>query len=541
MFDSLKNIFSLSDKNNNKIDSNKNTNTYDYKNVKASHILQNNKIAIKRIFDNFSDLVIREVKITNNPEFSAMLVYLNNMIETNLIETSVIQKLTNKCEEYTYYPGTKKYSKYLFGIRDEDIYRSMGNIVDSILSGKLILFIDGLNEAMVININKPPARNIEEPKVETIIRGPREGFTESIGVNMTLIRKKIKSTNLKMESFKIGRETRTDIVITYLSNIANPKIINEVKERLNKIDIDAVIGANYIKEYLIDDPISSFPTMFSTERPDVAASKILDGRICILVDGTPLAITVPSLFPEFLISNEDYYLRFIPGTINRWIRYLSFVFTLTLPGFYLAITTFHQEVIPTPLLITFIKARSRVPYSALFECILMLLMYEILREAGIRMPRTVGQAMSVVGALVLGQAAVEAGIVSVPMVIVISVTAISSFAIPSIEMYEAVILPRFIFTLLGGFFGLLGLICGIIILFMSLISKRSFGVPYMAPLAPFIGEDFPDLIIRRPIWSKFKRPHFITGKPSFKRKPKSHIKSIKEEQSKAIKEKENKE
>ncbi|AKN31395.1 spore gernimation protein GerK [Clostridium carboxidivorans P7] len=537
MLNFLKNIFSLKSKNTDKPDLNKDTDTYEYEKTKVSHILQENKIAVKDILSDFSDLVIREVKITNNPKFGAMLVYLNNMMEAGLIEESIIEKITSKREEYTYNPGTKEYSKYLFGIRDEDIHIDMDKVIDSILSGKLILFIDGLNEAMVININKAPARSIEEPQVETVIRGPREGFNESMTTNITLIRKKIKSTKLKMETIKIGRETRTDITIAYLDTVANPRIVNEVKERLNKIDVDAIIAANYIKEYMEDDPISIFPTIFSTERPDVVATKILEGRIAVIVDGTPLVITVPSLFIEFLITNEDYYLKFVPGTINRWIRYLSFILTITLPGTYLAITTFHQEVIPTPLLITFIRARSRVPYSELLECFLMLLMYEILREAGVRMPRAVGQALSVVGALVLGQAAVEAGIVSTPMVIVVSTTAICSFSIPATDMYAAVVAPRFIFMMLGGTFGLLGLTCGIILLFMKLISKRSFGVPYMAPLAPFISEEFPDLLMRRPIWTKFKRSWLITGRSSIKRKTKSHRKSIKEEQKKAEEEK----
>lgn len=540
MLNFLKSVFSLSN-NNTTTNVNKNTDTHEYKHTKVSHILEDNKIAIKNILNNFSDLIIREVKITNNPKFGAMLVYINNMIQTGLIEESIIEKLTSKREEYTYNPGTKEYSKYLFGIRDEDVHIDMSKVIDSILSGKLILFIDGLDEAMVIDINKPPARSIEEPQVETVIRGPREGFTESMTTNITLIRKKIKSTNLKTQTFKMGWETKTDITIAYLSNIANPKIVSEVRERLNKIDVDAVISANYIKEYIEDDPLGTFPTVFSTERPDVVATKILEGRIAVIVDGTPLVITVPSLFIEFLITNEDYYLKFVPGTINRWIRYLSFILTITLPGTYLAITTFHQEVIPTPLLITFIKARSKVPYSALLECFLMLLMYEILREAGVRMPRAVGQAMSVVGALVLGQAAVEAGIVSTPMVIVVSTTAICSFSIPATDMYAAITAPRFIFMILGGTFGLLGLTCGIIILFMILISKRSFGVPYMAPLAPFISEEFPDLLMRRPIWSKFKRSRLITGKSSIKRKPESHIESIKEEQTKTMEEKKNKE
>lgn len=540
MLSFLKSTFSLKDENSDKLNSSKNIPETKNESTKVSNTLENNKVTIKNILDNFSDLIIREVKITNNPKFGAMLVYLNNMIEIDLIEESIIEKLTSKREEYTYNPGAIEYSKYLFGVRDEDIHMDMNKVIDSILGGKLILFIDGVDKAMVINVSKPPSRSIEEPQVETVIRGPREGFTETMSINVNLIRKKIKSINLKTESFRIGRETRTDITVAYLSTIANPKIVNEVRERLSRIDIDSVIAANYIKEYIEDEPLSIFPTIFSTERPDVAADKILEGRVAIIVDGTPLVVTVPSLFVEFLMSNEDYYLKFIPATINRWIRYLAFILTITLPGVFLAITTFHQEVIPRPLLITFMMARSEVPYSELVECFLMLLIYEVLKEAGVRMPRTVGQAMSVVGAVVLGEAAVEAGIVSTPMVIVVSVTAICSFAIPATDMYEAVRIPRYIFTVMGGTFGLLGVTCGIIVLFMKLISKRSFGVPYMVPLAPFISEEFPDLLMRRPVWAKFRRSWLITGKFSIKRKSESHIKSIKEDQTKDMEEKKNK-
>lgn len=537
----LKTIFSLSSNESNKANENNNTKTSQYGNSMISNILDQNKMMIKDIFSNFSDLIVREVKITNDPKYTAMLVYLNNMMETGVIEETIIDKLTDKREEYSYNPGTKEYSKYLFGIKDEDIFTDMSKVSESILNGALILFIDGLSEAMVININKPPARGIEEPQVETVIRGPREGFTESMVTNITLLRKKIKSTDLKMESFEIGRRTKTGVTIAYLSTIANPKILKELRERLNKIDVDGVIGTNYIKEYIEDDPLGTFPTIFSTERPDVAADKILQGRILIIVDGTPLIASVPAIFAEFLVTNEDYYLKFIPSTINRWIRYISFILTTTLPGIYLAITTFHQEVIPTPLLITFMKSRSKLPYSELFECFFLLLMYEILRESGVRMPRTVGQSMSIVGALVLGTAAVEAGFVSTPMVIIVSIAAVSSFAVPSTDMYSALILPRIIFTLLGGTVGLLGLTCGIIIFFIALISKRSFGVPYMVPLAPFMPKDFPDLLIRRPIWNKVRRSWLITGKSSIKRKTQPHIKTIEEEQREAMEKKESKE
>ncbi|MBC2580194.1 spore germination protein [Clostridium sp. DJ247] len=537
----FKNIFSLSDENSKNKNIQENIKTPEYENIKVSPVLEDNKQNIEKIFVNCSDFIIREVKITNNPQYTAMVAYINNMCETATIEEAVIKKLTSKSEYPSYSPGSKEYCKYLLGIRDADIYMDIIKVVDSILSGKLILFIDGINEAMVINITNPPGRSVEEPVVESVVRGPREGFTESISTNRVLIRKIIKSPNLKFELFIMGRETKTDVNIAYLSNIANEKIINKLKERLNKIDIDGVLEANYIKEYIEDEPISNFPTIYSTERPDVVATKLLEGRIAIITNGTPVVITVPAIFAEFMETTEDSYLKFIAGSINRIIRYLSFVLSLTLPGFFLAITTFHQEVIPTPLLVSFMKARADVPYPAFVECFLMLTVYEILREAGVRMPRAVGQAISVVGALVLGESAVQAGLVSTPMVIVVATTGISSFAVPSTDMSTAIIFPRFIFLFLGGFTGLLGLLCGIVILCMKLISIRSFGIPYMEPLAPIVPNELPNIVIRRPLWTKLRRSWFITGKESIRRKESSHIKSIKEGDKKAIGQKKNKE
>ena len=534
MLNFLKNMFSLSDENSKNENTNENTKTLEYENTTVSDTLEHNKKIIHAIFSNCSDLIIREVKITNNPQFGAMLVYINNMTKAGLIEETIIQKLTQKNEIYAYNPNSKKYSQYLLGVRDEDIFMDMSKVVESILSGKLVLFIDGINEALIININNPPGRNVEEPQVESVIRGPREGFTESIATNIALIRKKIKSTNLKMESYIIGRETRTDVVIAYLSNIANEKIVSEVKERLNKIDIDAVLSANYIKEYIEDEPTGVFPTINSTEKPDVLAGKLLEGRIAIIIDGTPLVITVPAIFIEFLVTNEDYNFKFIPATVNRWIRYISLIISTTLPGIYLAITTFHQELIPTPLLITFMKTRSDVPYPASVECFIMLFAYEILREAGVRMPKAVGQSISVVGAVVLGQAAVEAGIVSTPMVLLVAITSISAFAVPSTDMTAALILPRFLLLFLGSILGLLGVTSGIVVVCIKLISIRSFGVPYMGPIAPFISNEIADVFVRRPIWVKFRRSWLITRKHSVKRKLKSHIKSIKEEHKKAM-------
>jgi len=514
MLNSIKNFFSLSEDNNkNQAISHKNIQE-EYKNLKISNKLEENRKNINNIFDKCTDLIIKEFKIASNAKFGAILVYIDNMIDTTIFEEAIIERLINEKVEYSYPPNSKEYSQYVLGIGDNNIFQELIKVVDSILDGKVVLFVDGINEAIVIDITDPPGRAVEEPQSESVLRGPKEGFTESISSNITLLRKKIKSTNFKMEEFRIGRDTKTKVIIVYLSNKVDPKIVNEVKERINKIDIDEVLESNYIKEFIGDEPTSNVPTIFSSERPDVIAAKLLQGRIAILTDGTPIVLTVPSLFIEFFLSNEDYYLNFVAATFNRWIRYISFVISMTLPGFYVAITTFHSELIPTSLLVTLIKARYGVPYPALIECLLMLSVYELLREAGIRMPRALGQTISVVGALVLGQAAVEAGLVSAAMVIVISLTALSSFTLPSIDMSLALTYPRLIFLLLGGTLGLVGLTCGMIILFLRLTSLRSYGIPYLNPLAPIQGKKLANIFIRSPLLTKFKKSWFIRRKKS---------------------------
>ncbi|SHE34036.1 spore germination protein KA [Caldanaerobius fijiensis DSM 17918] len=507
------------------------------KDVNIAKNLDDNEKYIKTIFDKCSDIVIRKFNIANNPNYKAALIYIDGMIQQNIIEESIIKRLTNKNADHTYNPGSEKYSKYLLGIKDEDIYEKMDNAIEAILNGNPVLFINGISKALNVNLKNPPGRNIEEPTTETVVRGSREGFSESIRINTCLLRKKIKNVNLKMECLKIGKQTKTDVVISYLANIANHKIVNEVKERLSKIDIDSVLDSNFIEEYIDDHPLSFFPTIFRTEKPDVAAGKLLEGRIAIIVDGTPTVLTVPAIFAEFIQTGEDYYMRFIPATLNRWLRYFSFFLSLTLPGFYVALVTFHQELVPTSLVVTIIKARAGVPLPSLWECFMMLLAYEILREAGVRMPRAVGQAVSVVGALVLGQAAVEAGLVSTPMVIVTALTGIASFTIPSPEMNMALTYPRFILLFLGGTLGILGLTCGLLIMLMNLISMRSFGVPYMGPIVPLIMEELPDIAIRAPLWSTIRRPKLITWKRDNRRQTITRISSIKQEQEKATQQK----
>lgn len=486
--------------------------------IYVSSILDINKNTLKNIFNNCEDVIIREINIASNCKYPAFAVYIANLTPSELIEKFIVNKLTELHFVENSDLNDTKYYENLFGVGKSDTFEDMNEVIDLVLEGTIALFIDGINKSITINLKNPPGRSIDKPDTELSLRGPKEALTESADVNIALIRKRLKNRYLKIEKTRLGTNTKTDIIIAYLENIANPKIVSEVKNRINQVNTDSIFDSNDLQEYISDTRKGIFPTTFTTERPDSVVSKLLEGRIAIITDGSSCAITAPAVFLEFLQVSEDYYLRYIPTTVNRWIRYFLFFISILLPGFYVAIITFHQELIPTSLLITIIKGRSNVPFPTLLETISMVFAFDALREAGLRMPRALGQAISIVGALVLGEAAVSAGLVSELMVIVVAFTGISSFTLGYPEMYMSISVPRYIFVILGGTLGLLGLNCGLIALIINFTAKRSFGVPYMAPLMPLVKDELDDAIIRAPIPSMKNRPKIMTWVRSIRRK-----------------------
>ena len=379
-------------------------------------------------------------------------------------------------------------------------------LYNQILSGNTIILLDGYGKFLIINTYGPKGRSITEPTSQTIIRGPKDAFTENFQANISLLRRRIKDKSFKIESMTIGSITKTSVVIVYLDKIAKPEIINEVKSRLSQIKVDGLLESSYIEELTKDDPYSIFPTFLNSEKPDSVVAGLLEGKVAIIVDGTPYVLTVPALFVDFLQVSEDYYHQFFIASLTRLLRVVSLFLTLTVPALYIALTTYHHEMIPTSLLISIAAQREGVPFSAFVEAMLMELVYEILREAGIRMPRAIGSAISIVGALVLGQAAVQAGIISAVVVIIVSITAIASSAIPNYSISNAIRLFRFILMVLAASFGLYGIFVGMIGLILHLSKLKSFGVPYLTPIAPRIAKDNKDTIVRFPLWKMRYRP-----------------------------------
>jgi len=322
-----------------------------------------------------------------------------------------------------------------------------------------------------------------------------------------------------MKSMKIGSYTNTDVVIAYIEGLADHTLIEEVENRLQRIEIDSVLESGYIEELIEDNSYSPFPQLVNTERPDVAAANLLEGRVVILVDGTPFVLIAPISFFSLLQSPEDYYQRYMISSIIRILRFVFMVLSLLLPSLYVAVLTYHQEMVPTALLISVASSRESVPFPALVEALMMEVTFEALREAGVRLPKQVGAAVSIVGALVIGQAAVQAGLVSAPMVIVVAITGVSSFMVPHYTQGIALRMLRFPIILLAGTLGLLGVMLGVITIVVHLCTLRSFGIPYLTPIAPVKGRELKDALIRAPWWKMDTRPHLTGEFNSYRQSP----------------------
>lgn len=484
--------------------------------------IQINVSNLKDMLGKSSDIVIREFDFhIEKLNIKACICFLNGAGNRKMINEYILKPLMTNKPDINDDKSLIKGKGAFYYIKDNilnsaDIteVKNFDKSIEAVLSGDAILFIDGYARVLSVNVKDWSKRSIEQPETEINIRGSHEGFVELVGINISLLRRIIKNRNLVFEEFSIGKQTHTKIYITYIDGIVNPQIIQEVKKRLNHIYIDSILESGYIEELIEDNPLSPFATIGNSEKPDKVAAKLLEGRIAILCDGSPTILTVPYLFIEAFQSTEDYYSRAFLSSLMRLLRLLAYLITLILPAFYIAITTFHQEMIPTVLIITFASSREGVPFPVFIEVMISETIFMLLRESGIRMPRAVGSAVSIVGTLVIGQSAVEAGIIGAPMVIITALTAIASFIIPSI--YDAIIIFRFILIFLAGAFGLFGIFIGLICMACHMCSLRSFGTPYMSPLGPQNTDGLKDSLIRAPLWLMNKRPTSITWRDSIR-------------------------
>jgi spore germination protein KA len=466
---------------------------------------------IKNRLGNPTDLIIREFEFELEQKVTATLIFLEEMNDTQLLSEFILDPLMKLTSAKQSTPVPVEHA--LHYIKQNAL--ALGRVLDieteeelleALLAGLSVLLVEGNTKGLKMGTNGGKMRNIEEPTSEVVIRGPKEAFTESMKTNLSLIRRKVRSPDLRIEKFVVGDITRTDLAIVYMDNIVNPLIVEEIKERIEQVKTDGVLETGQLEEFIQDETVTVFPQLMSTERPDVVIGNILEGRVGIIVNGTPFSLIAPTQFIQFFQSSEDYYMRYDISTFLRLLRFSVFIISLIAPSIYIALTTFHQAMIPTTLLFGIAAQREGVPFPAIAEALVMEITFEILREAGIRMPRAVGVAVSIVGALVLGQAAVQAGLVSPAMVIVVGITAVASFAIPSFAVATSARLLRFPLMIISSVFGFYGLTLALIVIVAHLTSLRSFGIPYLSPFAPIQIQDLKDSLFRFPITHLFKRP-----------------------------------
>ncbi|MDD4263203.1 MAG: spore germination protein, partial [Firmicutes bacterium] len=348
-------------------------------------------------------------------------------------------------------------------------------------------------------------------------RGPRESFTEALRINTSLIRRKIINPNLVFESVTLGKVTKTAVNIVYIKGLAKENLVQEVRRRIKEIDVDGIFDTGYIEQLIEEHPYSPFATTGYTEKPDVLAAKILEGRVGVLVDGSPNALSIPLLFVEKFQTSEDYYSRPLFSSFIRIIRFISFLISIASPAIYVILVSFQSELLPTQLLVTFANAVEGTPFPAVVEVSIMMLFIEILREAGVRMPRPIGPAVGIVGSLVMGESAVSSGLIGQPLVIVIALTAITSYIIPT--LYDESALLRMLLFLFSAFFGIIGLVSSTILVLIHLATLQPFGIPFMSPIMPLEGEDLKDTFVRAPLWFQKRRPKALGGSVRMGDKP----------------------
>lgn len=477
-----------------------------------SEKLDDNAANLHLLLEHCSDAVFKEFTFGPKRQTRGLAIFFDGLVDKTEIEFHLIKSLVSELKENCDDPNSK-HTDIIKQIKDSVVsiaeikpVENLGDVCHHIGSGDTVILIDGSSRGLVAGTRSWKGRSVESPENEVVVRGPKEAFTETMRFNTAMLRRRIKSTNFKIESLVLGRITKTDVVICYIDSIASTELVAEVKKRLSKIDIDGVLDTGYLEEFLEDNHFTIFPQVEYTEKPDRVCGHLLEGQVCIMVDGSPIALIVPTTFPRFWISSEDYYERYIPASLIRILRFSSLFIALLLPSLFVATITYHQEMIPPPLYQTIAATREGVPFPAFVEALMLEITFELLREAGVRLPHAIGPAISIVGALIIGDAAVKAGLVSTPMVVVIAFTGIASFIVPSYNAGIAIRIARFGFLFVAGFMGLFGIVITLLLLLIHMASLRSFGLSYLSPIAPFNKREMTDILVRRPWYLTIFRP-----------------------------------
>ncbi|USF29615.1 spore germination protein [Clostridium sp. MD294] len=478
--------------------------------------LEKNIAVIENAFQYCGDIVKRRFFVGEKKEIAVYMVYTDNIVNGSAIEESILTNIMNRCRIDGKKEGMlKRLNEEVIAIGEMTEVKTFQEIFDAVLLGDTILLMDGNDIALQASTKGFPSRGVSEAKTEVVVQGPKDAFTEIGATNIVLIRRRIRDTKLKVKRTKVGKRSKTDVAILYIEDIVRKEILQEVENRINQIDIDVILDSGYIDQLLENRWLSPFPQLQMTERPDKASSALLEGRVVIVIDNTPFVVIAPATLNVFFQAAEDYYDRWEIMSFIRLIRYCAGFLAVALPGLYIALTVFHPSMIPTNLALKIAETRQNIPFPAVGEILIMELAFELLREAGIRLPSPVSSTIGIVGGIIIGQAAVEAGIVSPSVVIVSALTGICTFVIPNIALVSGLRLTKYIVLLFSAILGLYGFWLALILMLIHMASLKSFHIPFLYPFCSASVNNYNDLedsIFRLPLWFMKKRPIFSNDK-----------------------------
>lgn len=480
--------------------------------TKITPSLSENIAHMEKLFSVCDDIKKKQMNLGKNGDVPCYLTFIEVSVDMGTSALSEVLKYLRTIEKEEIYDVL---SQNALGISDATFFSTIEEAADGLLTGETILFVDGFAQAVKIPDDGYPRMSLSEADSEKVIRGSNEGFSDSVKQNAALIRKRVRSPKVKVKQLKTGIRSNTNVYLVYMDDLVYPGLLKEIERRMDGFEIDGVLDSGVIEQLTEEKWYSPFPQFQTTERPDRAAMSILEGRVILLVDNSPVALILPTDYNSFIRTSDDYYNRFEIASFGRMLRYVASFFAMTLPGLYLAVTNFHTQILPTTLLLSFADARRGVPFPAVIEVLIMEISFELLREAGVRLPGAMGNTIGIVGGLIIGQAAVEANLVSPIVVIVISFTALCSFAIPNEEFATAFRVLKFFFIALCAWLGFFGMLAGLLAVLIHLSHLKSFGIPY---LMPFVGadlndyEDERDALYRQPLRKLLWRPVYAKRK-----------------------------
>lgn len=476
---------------------------------KVSANLRENEKYLRSRLENCSDILIRPMRLGDKHKVDCLMVYIEVAVSNMMLDDSALGKMINHFWEISPEDIQEFVRHNSLGIADVKKLENLDESIDAMLAGNAVFFIDGYDKAMKISSKGYPSTGVMEAESEKVLRGSREGFSDSVKSNSALIRKRLRDTRLKVEEYKIGVRSHTLTQVLYMDDLVHEGLLEEVKERLEEFQIDGILDSGMLEQLTEDVWYSPFPQYQTTERPDRAVQEILKGKVVILCDNSPEALILPGNFSSFMESSEDWYHRFEMASFLRILRYLAVIMATVLPGLYLAVIRFHTQILPSALILSFAEAREGVPFSSVVELIFLELAFELIREAGVRVPGSLGNAIGIVGGLVIGQAAVEANLVSPIVVMIVALTALGSMTVPNEEFAAAFRLVKYGFLILGGYLGIYGIVLGVYLVIGHLAGLISFGIPY---LVPFIKKEQKgsrgEGVLRVPLRKRVLRPFY---------------------------------